>query len=103
MPSPPFPASDGTRHVGHRGCGSQGLLRPGSRFPHRAALHVVIGDLIPPAGAGWHAALALRDQARAAVLALSGEPDTGGPGHTHAAVSTPAASTSPRRPEADTS
>ena len=96
MPSPPFPASDGTRHIGHCGCGSQGLLRPGSRFSHRAALHVVIGDLIPPAGAGWHAALALRDQARAAVLALSGEPGTGGPGHTHAAVSTPAASTSPR-------
>jgi hypothetical protein len=83
--------------------GSRELLRPGSRFPHRAALHVAIGDLIPPAGAGWHAALAPRDQARAAVLALSGEPDTGGPGHTHAAVSTPAAAASPRRPEADTS
>ena len=28
--------------------GSRELLRPGSQFPHRAALHVAIGDLIPP-------------------------------------------------------
>jgi 1-acyl-sn-glycerol-3-phosphate acyltransferase len=58
--------------------GSRELLRPGRRFPHRTALHVAITDPIPPAGTGWHAALALRDQARAAILALSGEPDTGG-------------------------
>ena len=68
--------------------GSRELLRPGSRFPHRAALHVAIADPIPPAGTGWHAALALRDQARAAVLVLSGEPDTGGQENTPAAAST---------------
>jgi len=56
---------------------SRELVRPGSRFPRRAAIQVVIGDPIPPAGAGWTAALAMRDQARAAVLALCAEPDTG--------------------------
>ena len=71
--------------------GSRELLRPGRRFPHRTALHVAITDPIPPAGTGWHAALALRDQARAAVLALSGEPDTGAQRNTAAAV-IPAAS-----------
>jgi len=57
--------------------GSRELVRPGSWFPRRAPIHIAIGDPIPPAGAGWTAALALRDQARAAVLALCAEPDTG--------------------------
>jgi 1-acyl-sn-glycerol-3-phosphate acyltransferase len=69
--------------------GSRELLRPGRRFPHRTALHVAITDPIPPAGPGWHAALALRDQARTAILALSGEPDTGGQPNT-SAVGAPA-------------
>ena len=43
----------------------------------RAPIQVVIGDPIPPPGTGWTAALALRDQARAPVLALCAEPDTG--------------------------
>ena len=57
--------------------GTRGVLRPGSRFPRRAAVRVSIGNPIAPAGSGWAATVALRDQARAAVLALSGEPDVG--------------------------
>ncbi len=57
--------------------GSRDVVRPGSRFPRRSAVHVTISDPISPAGSGWPAALALRDQARAAVLALCGEPDLG--------------------------
>ena len=57
--------------------GSRELLRPGSRFPRRSAIHVAIGQPIKPSGTGWVSVLALRDQARAAVLALSAEPDLG--------------------------
>jgi 1-acyl-sn-glycerol-3-phosphate acyltransferase len=77
--------------------GSRELLRPGTRFPCRAALGVAIGERIKPAGTGWPAALALCDQARAAVLALSGEPDTGE--QPPAAVSAPAVSARSRQPE----
>lgn len=83
--------------------GSRELLRPGRRFPHRTALHVAIADPIPPAGTGWHAALALRDQARAAVLVLSGEPDSGGQRQPPAAVSIPAGSALPCQPQTRTS
>jgi len=55
--------------------GTRDVLRPGTRFPRRAAIRVTIGAPIRPAGTGWPAAVALRDQARAAVLALSAEPD----------------------------
>ena len=55
--------------------GSRDVVCPGRRLPRRSALHVAIGDPISPAGTGWPAALAMRDQARAAVLALCGEPD----------------------------
>ena len=37
-------------------------------------LLVLISPIIP-AGANWHAALVLRDTARAVILAQSGEPD----------------------------
>jgi 1-acyl-sn-glycerol-3-phosphate acyltransferase len=57
--------------------GSRDVVRPGGRFPRRSAIHVTIGDPITPAGTSWPAALALRDQARAAVLAFCGEPDVG--------------------------
>jgi 1-acyl-sn-glycerol-3-phosphate acyltransferase len=55
--------------------GSRDVVRPGSRCPRRSAVHVSIGDPISPAGTGWPAALAIREQAHAAVLALCGEPD----------------------------
>jgi acyl carrier protein len=57
--------------------GSHDMLRPGTRLPRRYAIHVAIGAPIKPASTGWPAILALRDQARAAVLALSREPDLG--------------------------
>jgi 1-acyl-sn-glycerol-3-phosphate acyltransferase len=55
--------------------GSRDVVCPGGRFPRRGAVHVAIGDPVTPAGTGWSAALAMRGQARAAVLALCGEPD----------------------------
>jgi 1-acyl-sn-glycerol-3-phosphate acyltransferase len=55
--------------------GTRDVLRPGTRFPRRAAVHVTIGAPIQPVGTGWPAAVALRDQARAGVLARSAEPD----------------------------
>jgi 1-acyl-sn-glycerol-3-phosphate acyltransferase len=57
--------------------GSRDVVRPGSRFPRRRPVHVAFGDPISPAGTGWPATLAMRDQARAAVLALCGDPDLG--------------------------
>lgn len=62
--------------------GSRDVLRPGTRLPRRGAIHVVIGSPISavstsPGGTGWPAALALRDQARAAVAALCAEPKVG--------------------------
>ncbi len=55
--------------------GSRDVVRPGGRFPRRGAVYVAIGDPIPPSGRGWSATLDLRDRARAAILALSGEPE----------------------------
>jgi hypothetical protein len=43
----------------------------------RARVRVATGVPVTPAGEGWPAAIALRDQSRAAVLALSGEADAG--------------------------
>ncbi len=55
--------------------GSRDIVRPGGRFPRRGALDVAIGDPLLGSGTGWSAVLELRDRARAAVLALSGEPE----------------------------
>jgi hypothetical protein len=41
-------------------------------------VEVFIGRPIPPRGAGWSDALALRDAARAAILARCGETDLAG-------------------------
>jgi 1-acyl-sn-glycerol-3-phosphate acyltransferase len=57
--------------------GTRAVLRPGSRLPRRAGVHVAIGTPLTPAGDGWLAATALRDRSRAAVLDLSGEADAG--------------------------
>lgn len=57
--------------------GSRDMVRPGSRFPRRGSAHVAFGDPLRPAGTGWQTALAVRDQARAAVVMLCGEPDLG--------------------------
>ena len=55
--------------------GSRDVVRPGGRLPRHGAVRVAVGDPIAPAGRGWAATLALRDQARTAILTLSGEPD----------------------------
>jgi 1-acyl-sn-glycerol-3-phosphate acyltransferase len=61
--------------------GTRQVLRAGSWYPHRGRLQVSIGALVtpPPAsdapGENWRAALALRDQVRAHILAHCGEPD----------------------------
>ena len=58
--------------------GSRDVVRPGGRFPRRGAVAAAIGAPIYPCGEDWSATLALRDDVRTAVLALSGEPELGG-------------------------
>jgi 1-acyl-sn-glycerol-3-phosphate acyltransferase len=55
--------------------GSRGVVAPGSKLARRGAVCAVIGQLIHPAGTGREATLALRDETRAAIRELSGEPD----------------------------
>ena len=55
--------------------GTRYLLRGEEWFPRRGAAEVIVRPPIAPAGAGWRAALALRDAVRAEVLAACGEPD----------------------------
>lgn len=57
--------------VGLHGTGT--VLRPGTRIPRPARVHVAIGAGLTPGGDSWPATTALRDQSRAAVLQLSGE------------------------------
>jgi 1-acyl-sn-glycerol-3-phosphate acyltransferase len=58
--------------------GTRSLLRPTTWFPRRTPLRVKVGEPIRSRGKGWAAALALRDRARAAILAACGEPDLAG-------------------------
>jgi hypothetical protein len=51
------------------------MLRAGQWFPRRAAISAVIGEPIRPTGTDFAAVRDLRDAARAASLAASGEPD----------------------------
>ncbi len=55
--------------------GTRSILRGGQWFPRRGAISIRIGAPIPPDGADFAAAVRLRDRARAAILAASGEPD----------------------------
>jgi 1-acyl-sn-glycerol-3-phosphate acyltransferase len=55
--------------------GTRSMLPDGIWIPRRATLEVWVGEPIAPEGEGWSAAIALRDQARAAILEHSGEPD----------------------------
>ncbi len=57
--------------------GTRSLLRGGSWMPRRTPVHVAIRPAITPAGNDLAAAVALRDAARAEMLAASGEPDAG--------------------------
>lgn len=56
-------------------CGTRSLLPDLRRWPRFSPLAVTVHPPLRPAGADWPAALALRDAARAAILAQLGEPD----------------------------
>jgi 1-acyl-sn-glycerol-3-phosphate acyltransferase len=55
--------------------GTRSLLRAGSWFPRRGAVHILAAPPILPEDNSWSAAVKLRDQARREILKLSGEPD----------------------------
>ena len=55
--------------------GTRSLLRAGSNFPYRRAVHITVGEPILPQGSDWAAAMKLRDSARAELMTHLGEPD----------------------------
>ncbi|MCC6077416.1 AMP-binding protein [Pseudomonas sp. GCM10022188] len=55
--------------------GTRQVLPDGSWRPRRGPLAVTVCAPLAPTGADWHAALALREQARSAILAHCGEAD----------------------------
>ncbi|RPH62478.1 MAG: 1-acyl-sn-glycerol-3-phosphate acyltransferase [Burkholderiales bacterium] len=55
--------------------GTRTMLPGDDLFPTRARLEVVIGEPLRPSGDDWRAALSLREQVRAWLLARTGEPD----------------------------
>jgi 1-acyl-sn-glycerol-3-phosphate acyltransferase len=63
--------------------GTRSILRSGSSFPRRGSIRVVIGASLTPQpgsaedGSEWRAAIRLRDETRACILAHCGEPDLG--------------------------
>lgn len=56
-------------------CGSRGILRGDELFPRHGAVSITISEPIYPGGDDWHAAVSLRDQARAEILRHIDEPD----------------------------
>lgn len=55
--------------------GTRWILRPGRLRLRRGAVDIIIGAAIEPTGIDWHAAVQLRDSARAHILRHCGEPD----------------------------
>jgi 1-acyl-sn-glycerol-3-phosphate acyltransferase len=55
--------------------GTRSVLRDGDWLPRRGAIQIFAGPLLRPQGKDWAAALALRNRARAEILAHCGEPD----------------------------
>jgi hypothetical protein len=55
--------------------GTRSVLRDGAWFLRRGAVGVTLGRPIAPPGGDWSAALALRDEARRAILRACGEHD----------------------------
>jgi 1-acyl-sn-glycerol-3-phosphate acyltransferase len=55
--------------------GVRQILRDGQWFARHGTVDVKVGEPIMPGGSGFAAAVALRAEARAQMLALSGEPD----------------------------
>jgi 1-acyl-sn-glycerol-3-phosphate acyltransferase len=60
--------------------GTRRLLRGSSLLPAPSRVAVTIGTPLQPGGDDWTAALALRDRARAFIVAHCGEPDLAPPG-----------------------
>jgi 1-acyl-sn-glycerol-3-phosphate acyltransferase len=55
--------------------GTRSILRDGDWFPRRGVIQILAGPLLRPQGEDWAAAVAIRDRARAEILARCGEPD----------------------------
>ena len=55
--------------------GTRSILRGRQWFPRPGNVHVTIGPPLDAKGPGFDAAIRLRDEARAAILATCGEPD----------------------------
>lgn len=55
--------------------GTRSALRADQWFPRRSVIHVHVGAPIAPDGGDFHAAIRLRNRARAAILARCNEPD----------------------------
>jgi 1-acyl-sn-glycerol-3-phosphate acyltransferase len=58
--------------------GTRTILRGESRFPRRGGIVVTVAAPLRAGKPDWNAALELRDEARARILAHCGEPDLGG-------------------------
>ena len=58
--------------------GTRNVLRPDTWFPFKGRIEIEIGDPIWPEGSDFQGAIALRDAARAVILARVGEPDLAG-------------------------
>ena len=57
--------------------GTRSILRDGQWFPRRGVIQIVVSPPLRAAGSDWPAAVGLRDEVRAAILANCGEPDLG--------------------------
>jgi 1-acyl-sn-glycerol-3-phosphate acyltransferase len=55
--------------------GTRSILRDGQWMPRRGVIQIVVSPPVHPAGSDWSAAVRLRDDVRAAILANCGEPD----------------------------
>ena len=55
--------------------GTRNVLRDGTWYLRRSMIAVTVGAPIAPEGEDWHAAVRLRDRARAEILRHCGEPD----------------------------
>jgi len=55
--------------------GTRSILRDGQWFPRRGVIQIVVSPVLRAGGHDWSAAVRLRDEARAAILANCGEPD----------------------------
>lgn len=58
--------------------GTRSVLRSDDWFPRRGTVAMIIGEPLVPGGAGWNAALEVRNRARQQILRHLGEPDLAG-------------------------